>query len=420
MLNVVDTIRNFNAGRDPERLAMKYANLRSNAFVFLRGTCHLFYDRLPGDALFAKAPAGWLCGDAHLENFGSYKGDNRLVYFDLNDFDEAALAPVTWELVRFLSSILVAGDGLRATTDEAAALCQVFLDAYAGALALGKARWVERDTADGLVRDLLDALKTRSRPAFLDHRTDRKGHGRVIRCDGKRALKADDESRARVTQLIDAFAATQDKPGFFKVLDVARRIAGTGSLGVERYIVLVEGKGSPDGNYLLDLKQALPSALAPHLKLAQPAWPSQAHRVVGLQRRMQAVSMAFLHPIMGAKNSAPYVLRGLQPSEDRVSLGAAGISLEQIRGVIDDMGQLMAWAQLRSAGRQGSASADALVDFGASEKAWCGDLLAAAHACAAQVRADWKDYCVAFDAGAMAVAQPKTSPKVPPKTPPQK
>jgi uncharacterized protein (DUF2252 family) len=56
MPNVFDTIRTFNAGRDPERLAMKYANLRSNAFVFLRGTCHLFYDRLPSDALFAKAP----------------------------------------------------------------------------------------------------------------------------------------------------------------------------------------------------------------------------------------------------------------------------------------------------------------------------------------------------------------------------
>ncbi|SFQ68300.1 Uncharacterized conserved protein, DUF2252 family [Variovorax sp. OK605] len=407
MLNVAESIRNFNAGREPERLAMKYASLRTSPFVFLRGTCHLFYDRLPGDALFSKAPAGWLCGDAHLENFGSYKGDNRLVYFDLNDFDEAALAPVTWELVRFLSSILVAGDGLRATADEAAALCQVFLDAYAAALVPGKARWLERDTAEGLVQELLDTLKARSRPAFLDHRTDRKGRGRVIRCDGKRALKADDDARARVTKLIDTFAATQDKPGFFKVLDVARRVAGTGSLGVARYIVLVEGKGSPDGNYLLDLKEALPSSLAPHLKLAQPAWPSQAHRVVGLQRRMQAVSMAFLHPIVGAKDSPSHVLRGLQPSEDRVSLGAAGTSLEQIRGVIGEMGQLIAWAQLRSAGRQGSADADVLVDFGGSVTSWGADLLAAAHACAAQVRADWKDYCEAFDAGAMALPAQK-------------
>ena len=404
MLNVAETIRNYNAGRDPERLAMKYANLRTNPFVFLRGTCHLFYERLPQDALFAgKAPAGWVCGDAHLENFGSYKGDNRLVYFDLNDFDEAALAPVTWDLVRFLSSILVAGDGLCATTDDADALCNTALDAYAGALLSGKARWVDRDNAGGLIGQLLDTLKARTRPAFLDKRTDRKGHGRVIRIDGKRALAATDAQRDRVTKLVGAYAATQDKPGFFKVLDVARRVAGTGSLGVERYIVLVEGKGSPDGNYLLDLKEALPSSLVPRLKLAQPAWPSQAHRVVGLQRRMQAVSMAFLQPIAGAgpDAAASYVLRGLQPSEDRVSLDVKRTSPEQIRGVTDEMGQLMAWAQLRSSGRHGSATADALIDFGGSAKSWRKDLMAAAHQCAAQVVKDWEDYCGAYDAGAV-------------------
>jgi uncharacterized protein (DUF2252 family) len=400
MLNVAKTIRSFNAGRDPERLVMKYANLRANPFVFLRGTCHLFYDRLPAGALFTKAPAAWLCGDAHLENFGSYKGDNRLAYFDLNDFDEAALAPVTWELVRFLSSILVAGGSLRATPDDSNALCKVFLEGYAGALALGKARWVERDTASGLVHELLATLKARTRAAFLDKRTERKNGGRRIRRDGEHALRADRAGRERAARLIDAFAASQDNPGFFRVLDVARRIAGTGSLGMERYVVLVEGKGSPDGNYLLDLKQATSSSLVPHLKIRQPAWPSQAHRVVAVQRRMQAVSMAFLHPIVDGKSS--YVLRDLQPSEDRVSLDVRRTGLGQVSGVIEEMGQLMAWAHLRSSGRQGSAIADELIDFGTSARSWRRDLLDAAHQCAAQVENDWRAYCQAHDAGKMA------------------
>ena len=400
MLNVAKTIRSFNAGRDPERLVMKYANLRANPFVFLRGTCHLFYDRLPAGALFTKAPAAWLCGDAHLENFGSYKGDNRLAYFDLNDFDEAALAPVTWELVRFLSSILVAGGSLRATPDDSNALCKVFLEGYAGALALGKARWVERDTASGLVHELLATLKARTRAAFLDKRTERKNGGRRIRRDGEHALRADRAGRERAARLIDAFAASQDNPGFFRVLDVARRIAGTGSLGMERYVVLVEGKGSPDGNYLLDLKQATSSSLVPHLKIRQPAWPSQAHRVVAIQRRMQAVSMAFLHPIVDGKSS--YVLRDLQPSEDRVSLDVRRTGLGQVSGVIEEMGQLMAWAHLRSSGRQGSAIADELIDFGTSARSWRRDLLDAAHQCATQVESDWKAYCQAHDAGKMA------------------
>ena len=69
--------------------------MRKSAFAFLRATCHLFYEDLPKSPLLRKVPPVWACGDLHLENFGSYKGDNRLVYFDLNDFDEALLAPCT-------------------------------------------------------------------------------------------------------------------------------------------------------------------------------------------------------------------------------------------------------------------------------------------------------------------------------------
>ena len=51
----------------------------------------------------------------------------------------------------------------------------------------------------------------------------------------------------------------------------------------------------------------------------------QAHRVVAVQQRMQAVSMAFLQPV--TMGHASYVLRGLQPTEDRVSLDGARQSL---------------------------------------------------------------------------------------------
>lgn len=93
MIDIVKDIATFNAKREPERLAMKYKLMRTSPFVFLRGTCHLFYERLPLGSMLEGAPAVWVCGDMHLENFGSYKGDNRLVYFDINDFDEACLAP---------------------------------------------------------------------------------------------------------------------------------------------------------------------------------------------------------------------------------------------------------------------------------------------------------------------------------------
>jgi uncharacterized protein (DUF2252 family) len=46
------------------------------------------------------------------------------------------------------------------------------------------------------------------------------------------------------------------------MIDVARRIAGTGSLGLERYCILINGRGTPAGHFLLDLKFAPKSAFA--------------------------------------------------------------------------------------------------------------------------------------------------------------
>ena len=268
----VDTILGLNAGRDPDRLALKFAHLRKSPFVFLRGTCHLFYDRLASTRPPPKSPLVWACGDLHLENFGSFKGDNRLVYFDVNDFDESALAPASWDLVRFLASVLLAADELKADGKEARKLCDGFVRAYAAALAAGSARWIERDTARGLVGELLESLASRTRIEHLKGRTDRKRRRRTLHYDDKHAIPVSAAEKKRVTKMIDAYAGARPDPGFFEVLDVAHRIAGTGSLGLERYVVLVEGKGSPDGNYLLDLKQSRPSSLAPHLKNAQPAW----------------------------------------------------------------------------------------------------------------------------------------------------
>ena len=396
-MDIVRNIQAFNAGRDPERLAMKYRNMRSSPFVFLRGTCHLFYDRLPDGELFTQAPPAWICGDLHLENFGSYKGDNRQVYFDLNDFDEAALAPLSWEVLRLLSSILVAANSLKVSRPEAQALCDAFIDAYATALAAGKARWIERETAKGMIGQLLDGLRQRQRPAYLDQRTELVGKKRRIRVDGKKALPVSDQQRKKVAAFMQTFAASQAKPPFFKMLDVARRIAGTGSLGIERYVVLVEGQGGSAGNHLLDLKAAQTSALRPHLTHPQPAWANEAQRVVAIQRRCQAVSMAFLQAV--SIEPASYVLRGLQPTEDRVALEAWNHRLRRLERVITSMGELLAWSHLRSSGRDGSAIADQLIDFG-QQTPWRREILAAAEHCAEHVAKDWATYSTAFDDGA--------------------
>ena len=395
-MDVARVIRKFNKGRDPQRLVLKYSMMRRSAFSFFRGTCHLFQQRLPPERLLQEAPSVWVCGDLHLENFGSYKADNRLAYFDMNDFDEAALAPCTWDLVRFLASRRLGLLELGLAPAELTGLCQTFLDVYASELSTGKARWVERETSDGLVRDLFDSIRTRSRPEFLATRTQLKGKCRTLRIDGGKALPIGERQRQQVGAFMECFAASQGNPDFFRVLDVARRIAGTGSLGVERYVILVQGRGSPDGHFLLDLKQAMPSSLAPGLRVRQPAWKSEAHRVVALQRRVQAVSMAFLQPVsMAGKH---YILRALQPSEDRVALNHWKGKPARLGGVMASMGAALAWGHLRAGGRDGSAIADELIAFGAKAK-WKRRIGEIAQSCALQVMGDWQTYVAAHDAG---------------------
>ncbi|MDE1926983.1 MAG: DUF2252 family protein, partial [Burkholderiales bacterium] len=270
----------------------------------------------------------------------------------------------------------------------------------AAALGVGTAYWIERETAEGLVRTLLDDVRHRARPEFLDRRTQRKGRKRRIIVDGSHALAASAAQRAAVTDFMDAYAATQAHGHFFKVIDVARRIAGTGSLGLDRYAILVEGKGSPDANYLIDLKEAAPSALAPWVGIKQPRWKTEAERVVTVQRRMQAVSMAFLRPMMMGDKS--YILRALQPTEDRIAIDHPGVVGGEFARAVATMGRLTAWAQLRSAGRGGADGADDLVAWGAKRK-WKARLLEVSEHCAAQCRTDSKAYDAAYDAGAFDV-----------------
>lgn len=400
-MDVIQSIQAFNEGREPERLQIKYRKMRDNPFVFLRGTCHLFYERLPDHDIFRSAPLVWSCGDLHLENFGTFKGNDRQIYFDINDFEEAALAPASWDLVRMLSSIQLGCEGKDGARDDVPRLCKAFLDAYAAALATGKAQRVERNTATGLVKDLFDKVERRSRAELLDDRTELHNGKRRVRLGGDpdklKALKAPDKERDPVERALEKFARASQDPKFYDVLHVARRVAGTGSLGLSRFVVVVEGKGSPDDNYLLDLKQSTRSALLPSLATPQPpAWETEAERIVQLQARMQAVSAALLHPILVGGDW--HVLRELQPSEDAVSVRPGKQSFGQIEQLMVTMGQVVGWAHLRGAGRQGSAAADQLVAWGRAVP-WKRELMDLSGTCAQQARQDAKVFAAGYDRG---------------------
>lgn len=395
--SLIARLRQFNADREPERLAIKYERMRLDAFGFLRGTAHVFYGDWPHRSSLDRTPLTWTCGDLHLENFGSYKGENRLAYFDINDFDEAALAPAGRDLARFAVSTLLAARTMGLPAAEARSLVHQARRAYCHALTTGKPLWVERSTARGLVKRLLQRVKRRTQAELIDSRTTLSGGRRRLKVDGIHALPLSRDGKEAVARALANARVCRELPHFFRVLDVARRIAGTGSLGVRRFTVLVEGHGGRKGHALLDLKEAAPSTLAANVSAQQPHWGSQADRVVTIQRRVQAVSPALLNSVQMGHTS--YILRELQPVEDRLALEDACNRPRRLADALCVMGEVIAWAQLRSACRDGSAGADEWVAFGHST-AWVRPLIDYSRHYADVTYGYWREFAAAYDDGA--------------------
>ena len=398
MNNIAARIRAFNQGRDPRLVQLKYKAMRADVFAFFRGTCHLFYEDWPASTPLDQAPPTWICGDLHMENLGSYKGDNRLVYFGMNDFDEAALAPCTWDLARLLTCLFVSAGIVNIKQEDAFTLCKRFLDVYTDTVAKGQIEILEEKNADGVVKDLLRQVKERHRKDFLSSRTTLTRGVRKLLIKAGHTEPATDLQRANVTTLIEQWAAKQTNPHFFIVLDVAQRIAGIGSLGVERYAILVEGKGSPDKNYLLDLKAELPSSLQPYLKLPQPQWSNQAERAVSIQQWVQGIPPALLAAV--EMDNTSYGLRELQPTEDKVDMEPLSGKVKQLEQLVETIANVIAWGQLRSAGHQSAAPAYDLMSF-VPQPGWRHDLLNYAQSYARNVEIDYQEFCSAFDKGAL-------------------
>ena len=388
----------YNKGREPERLARKMTSMRANAFSFLRGTCHLFHERMIEQKLAPKGPSAWICGDLHLENFGTYLGDNGLTYFDVNDFDEAICAPHSWDILRLAVSVMVAAPVIGLSGSAAKSAAKRLIETYYAELAEGKPRWIERKTADGPIGQLFESLKKRDNLKLLNKRTVAKGAKRTLIVDGIKTLAIDKSDRENLAAFLQKEGKQMGLLKALALIDAGRRIAGTGSLGIARFVLLVEGDGSPNGNWLLDLKAAVPSAVAPYVAGAQPKWASEADRVVSIQTLFQANTPSLLsaHSYRGGS----FLMKQLQPTADRLDLAAICSSSAAFDIVIESMARLTAWGHLRGSGRKGAASGDDLIAAAEEAKA-ARAILERAEALAKINAADWAQYSAAYDKGDM-------------------
>lgn len=356
MKTLEDRIREFHWNRQQPTRKTKYKLMAENEFTFYRATCHLFYEDLATNTALRQGPLVWICGDLHLENFGSYRASNGLVYFDINDFDEAMLAPVSWEIARFLCSIGMASDLWKYSAREAEALMLVVLRAYTRQLAEGKAYAIERETSPPLIQEFFKMAERLKEKALIKTRVDWKKE--TLKIIKGKTLPLDKEIGQSVKSAINDFL--KERYGYFKVRDVAFRIAGTGSLGVRRYVLLVNDQRH-NKLRLLDVKESLPSSLSPYLKCEQPRWPSEADRIVTVQGLMQYALPRFIGiaPIGGEQ----FIVKQLQPTSQKIDHAMCHKKMKNVETVMTTMAWAMASAQLRSAARKGAAGVEELMKF---------------------------------------------------------
>ena len=391
--NIAERIKNFNKDRDGDALQLKYKAMAENPFRFFRGTCGLFYEELSKQYPFPSSPAVWACGDLHIENFGSYKGSTRLVYFDLNDFDEALLAPALWEICRLTASVQVAADEIGFSTKEKEQLINTLLYYYKHVLKKGKPIVIEREVSKGLIKRLINKVGDRKDTELLKKRTDSENPDKLLISDKLFSLP-----KVEKKALINSFNQwlTDNLHKKLRATDAGFRIAGTGSIGVKRYLLLLEHADNTEKKLLVDVKQALASAVSTYINIAQPAWSGEAARIISVQEMMQHVSPAFLSAFQ--YDDKWFVVKELQPTTDKVNIALAIKQPTQVEDYISNLGMLTASAQLRSSGRKGSATADELHAF-AEDDSWEKTLKVWSVEYAEQVKNEYADYKDAYDKG---------------------
>lgn len=330
--------------RMPQLFARKRRKLLAGPLGLLRGSAPLFYEILRADPDLAAGPEGdgHLVGDMHIENVGAVRTDADDVRFDLNDFDDAAIAAWRFDVVRLATSVLLAGRYFRATASESLALVDAVLQAYVQAAFFGVAAPPQPQP----VRELCEHAKKRSRKDLLDERAPgAKGRRAFIR--GDRYLELDGKIAAAVPGLVASYveALGPRAPNHareWKVVDAAQRVAGTGSLGKRRIAVLVaDGRGT---ERIFELKEAGPSALGPWNRLEAA---SDAERVVAGARALVREPTRQLVALPPSEHGS-FIGRKLCPEEDKLDLARLQVG-ERLSSVARTVGHVLGAAHARGA-----------------------------------------------------------------------
>jgi uncharacterized protein (DUF2252 family) len=308
----VDVVMAVAKPRQQRLIPLRTARMAVSPFTFYRGAAQLMANDLgtrPHTGIYAQ-----LCGDAHLSNFGMYASRERTPVFDINDFDETGQGPWEWDVKRLAASFVLAArdNGIATHAEEAVrATVRAYVNALNEMASLG---WLERryrmiradrPVTDGIVwtqnmTRLVTAIVTKASKKTQAWTVAK--YTEVV--DGVTRLKVappvitpvSRRTAAAVTAALRAYveSLSVERRAYlvpYRVVDVAHKVVGVGSVGTYDYIVLLMGDGDHD-ELLLQVKEAEPSAVK--TALGEKPLLTNGERVVVGSWVTQGVSDPFL------------------------------------------------------------------------------------------------------------------------------
>jgi len=391
--------------REPDLVPVRHGRMMVSPFTFYRGAAKIMAVDLKDTPVAGLRVQ--LCGDAHLSNFGMFASPERRLMFDLNDFDETLPGPFEYDVKRMAASFLIAGRNNGFAKAEARAAAMASVAAYREAMA-DFARmptmdiWYAHFDEDRFRTVIRDALAAETSAAV---KKEKAKAAKKLQKDPKQAKVAKEAARraeknlakahtrdsvqalSKLAELADgkyrivsqppvivpardlaatyglsqddvmpviheqfrAYRATlqDDRRKLlerFKIVDVARKVVGVGSVGTRAFIVLLEGRDAQDPLFL-QIKEATASVL--EASLPRSRYRQHGERVVQGQRMMQAASDIFLGWTKGLDVNRHFYWRQLRDMK-----GSALVEL-MAPATLMTYGQMCGWTLARAHARSG-------------------------------------------------------------------
>ncbi len=340
-------------GRVTSLLPVKYARMAASPFTFFRGAVSVMaadLARAPHTGLMVQ-----LCGDAHLQNLGSFEAPDGRLLFDINDFDETIPGPWEWDVKRMATSIVLAGFEAGHRRSACTSAAQVFAKTYCNSIEslaeqpilVAARHQIHRVQKAQAVSAALQQAARANPSDLMKKYTENGVRGQIHFKKIEHALwRVQGRQRQEILTSVPLYK--QSLPAerlhlfdFFRPLDVAFKIVGTGSVALRDYVVLMEGNGTQDPLFL-QIKQEVASAYAPYLKTAPYA--NQGQRVVEGQRKIQPLSDLLLGWTRIGEHD--YLVRQLNDHKGSVDL--AQLRGEGLGSLASVAGELLARGHARS------------------------------------------------------------------------